>query len=68
MSNVTVRRTELCIEKDCQEQVAGPDIPIPGTGRKGSAYWCVEHEVQRIARISSFFEDVARLQKKASDV
>ena len=47
-----------CIEKGCEEMIAGSEDPIPGTGRKGSAYWCVKHESERILRISKQLEDL----------
>ena len=53
-----IRLSKFCIEKGCEEPTAGPDDPIPGTRRKGSAYWCVRHEAERIERITKQLEDL----------
>ena len=53
-----IRLSETCIEKDCEEPTAGPDDPIPGTGRKGSAYWCVRHEAEQVVRITKRLKDL----------
>ena len=56
------RMTRICL--DCNSPVAGKDDAIPGTGRKGSVYWCVRHESERIKKISMVFHNV----KEANDV
>ena len=47
-----------CLE--CSKPVAGKDDAIPGTGRKGSVYWCVQHESERIERITSALHTFSR--------
>ena len=47
-----------CITLDCQNPVAGPGDPIPGTNRFGSVYWCVACEAARIKRIDETMRDI----------
>ena len=49
---------KLCIE-GCGRPVAGPDQRIAGTARRGSRFWCAEHEAARIARINRSFDELA---------
>ena len=50
------RRRQLCAEPGCSKPRAKPTDRIPGTGIKGSAFYCIEHEAAGIRRLATSFD------------
>ena len=53
-------KRKKCLRRGCRDRVAEPTDRIPGTNRYGSVAWCVEHEAERIRKITAAFDNLCR--------